>query len=181
MWAVPVLVFVLLLAAVAARGLMPFGAGPYPGDSAVDPEAAQATYAEAERSRWLLSLVVFGSVFGFLLAILPRSLRRTLSEPEPMDAAGSAELAELYARQRRKRVLGLFWGLGTLAPLFMGSFTALQVWYPQDGSVWGLVGVVGGSILGVCGAVFGTWMTAERARIAEVRMRLEQSRAASAA
>lgn len=180
MWAVPVLVFVLLLAAVAARGLMPFGAGPYPGDSAVDPEAARATYAEAERSRWLLSLVVFGSVFGFLLAILPRSLRRTLSEPEPMDAAGSAELAELYARQRRKRVLGLFWGLGTMAPLFMGSFTALQVWYPQDGSAWGLVGGVGGSILGVCGAVFGTWMTAERAKIAEVRVRLEQSRAASA-
>jgi hypothetical protein len=172
---VPVLVFVLLLAAVAARGLMPFGAGPYPGDSAVDPEAARATYAEAERSRWLLSLVVFGSVFGFLLAILPRSLRRTLSEPEPMDAAGSAELAELYARQRRKRVLGLFWGLGTMAPLFMGSFTALQVWYPQDGSAWGLVGGVGGSALGIVGAVYGFMMTAERARIAEVRARLDNA------
>ena len=63
--------------------------------------AARVTYAEVERSRWILSLVVVGSVFGFVLAILPRSLRRTLSEPEPMDAAGSPELARSYAAQRQ--------------------------------------------------------------------------------
>jgi hypothetical protein len=49
MWAVPVLRFVLLLAAVAARGLMLFGAGPL-GD-AVDPEAARAIIAENEADR----------------------------------------------------------------------------------------------------------------------------------
>lgn len=175
MWAVPVTLFVLLLAAIAARGLVPFGVGPYPGDSAVDPEAARAVYADAERSRWLVTLLVFGLVFGVLLAMLPRSLRRTLCEPEPMDAAGSAELSELYERQRRKRVLGLFWGCGTVLPLFIGSFAALQVWLPNEGSLWGLAGGIGGSLLGICGAVFGTWMTVERAKIAAVRARLEHA------
>jgi hypothetical protein len=174
MWAVPVILFVLLIAAIAARGLMPFGVGTYPGDSAVDPAAARAAYAEAERSKWLLSLVVLGSVFGSLLAILPSSLRRTLSEPEPMDAAGSVELTELYERQRRKRVLGLFWGIGSVLPLCVGSFAVLQVWFPSEGSLWGLASAIGGSLLGICGAIFGTWMTVERARIAEVKARLEQ-------
>jgi hypothetical protein len=174
MWAVPITIVVLVVAAIAARGLMPFGVGPYPGDSAVDPEAAGLVYAESERSGWLLALGVSCSVFGLLLAILPRSLRSTLAEPEPMDARGSAELAELYASQRRKRVLGLFWGVGTVLPLCVGSFSALQVWFPSAGSMWGLVGGVGGTMLGIGGAIFGTWMTVERARIAEVRARLEE-------
>ncbi len=175
MWAVPITLFVLILAAIAARGLLPFGVGPYPGDSAVDPEAARVAYADAERSRWMLSLVVFGSVFGFLLAILPRSLRRTLSEPEPMDAAGSPELAQLYAAHRRKRVLGLFWGVGVVLLLCIGLFSVLQTWFPHDGSMWGLIGGIGGSIVGIGGAIFGTWMSVERARIAELRVRLDQS------
>jgi hypothetical protein len=136
--------------------------------SASEREAARVAYAEVERSRWLVSLIVYGSVFGFLLAILPRGLRRTLSEPEPMDAAGSPELAELYAAQRRKRVLGLFWGIGVALPLLIGSFSVVQTWFPNDGSMWGLIASIGGSILGICGAIFGTWMTVERARIAEL-------------
>ena len=179
MWAVPITLFVVILAAIAARGLLPFGADPYQGDSAVDPEAARVAYAETERSRWLLSLIVFGSVVGFLLAILPRSLRRTLSEPEPMDAAGSRVLSELYAAQRRKRVLGLFWGTGVLLPACIGSFTVLQAWFPLAGSTWGLVGGIGGSILGICGASFGTWMTVERAKISEVRARLDAADASA--
>ena len=174
MWAVPITLFVLILAAIAARGLLPFGVGPYPGDSAIDPEAARVAYAEVERSRWILSLVVFGSVFGFVLAILPRSLRQPLSEPEPMDAAGSPELARLYAAQRRKRVLGLFWGTGVLLPACIGLSSVLQAWFPNAGSIWGLIGGIGGSILGICGAVFGTWMMVERAKISEVRARLEK-------
>ena len=179
MWAVPITLFVLILAAIAARGLFPFGVGPYPGDSAVNPEAARVAYAEAERSRWMLSLVVSGSAFGFLLAILPRGLRRTLSEPEPMDAAGSPELAELYAAQRRKRVLGLFWG-SVVLPLCIGVFSVLQTWFPHDGSTWGLIGGIGGSILGICGAIYGTWMTVDRAKISEVRARLDAADASDA-
>ncbi len=175
LWSVPVILFVLLLAAIAARGLMPFGVGPYPGDSAVNPEAARVAYADAERSRWLLTLIVFGSVFGFLLAMLPRSLRRTLAEPEPMDAAGSVELAYLYQRQRRKRVLGLFWSCGTVLPLVIGTLSVLQVWFPSERSIWGLVGAIGGSLLGLGGAIFGTWMTIDRAKIAAGKARVDQA------
>ena len=180
MWAVPITLFVVILAAIAARGLLPFGVGPYPGDSAVDPEAARVAYAEVERSRWILSLVVFGSVFGFVLAILPRSLRQPLSEPEPMDAAGSPELVRLYAAQRRKRVLGLFWGTGVLLPACIGLSSVLQAWFPNAGSMWGLIGGIGGSVLGICGVIFGTRMTVERAKISEVRARLDASDASAA-
>jgi hypothetical protein len=179
MWAVPIWLFVMTVASIAARGLLPFGVGPYPGDSAVDPEAARVAYAEVERSRWILSLVVFGSVFGVVLAILPRILRRTLSEPEPMDAAGSPELAQLYTAQRRKRVLGLFWGIGVLLPACIGCSASFQAWFPMAGSMWGLIGGIGGSILGVCGAIFGTWITVERARIAELRARLDAADASA--
>ena len=168
MWAVPITLFIVILAAIAARGLLPFGGDLLVSGSASEREAARVAYAEVERSRWLVSLIVFGSVYGFLLAILPRGLRRTLSEPEPMDAAGSPELAELYAAQRRKRVLGLFWGIGVALPLLIGSFSVVRTWFPNDGSMWGLIGGIGGSILGICGAIFGTWMTVERARIAEL-------------
>jgi hypothetical protein len=41
--------------------------------------------------------------------------------------------------------------------------------------MWGLVGGLAGIVLGGMGAVFGFMMTAERAKIAEVRARLEQS------
>ena len=180
MWAVPITLFVVILAAIAVRGLLPFGVGPYPDDSAVDPEAARVMYADTERSRWLFSLIVFASVYGFLLAILPGSLRRTLSEPEPMDAAGSPELAQLYAAQRRKRVLGLFWGTGVLLPACIGSFSVLQAWFPNAGSMWGLIGGIGGSVLGICGVIFGTRMTVERAKISEVRARLDASDASAA-
>jgi len=55
-----------------------------------------------------------------------------------MDAAGSRDLAELHAAQRRRRVLG------------------------------------------IAGAVLGFMMTAERAKIAEARARIEQTRSAAA-
>jgi hypothetical protein len=38
------------------------------------------------------------------------------------------------------------------------------------------VGGLGGSALGIVGAVYGFMMTAERARIAEIRVQLDRSR-----
>lgn len=175
MWLIPLTVFVVFLAAIAARGLQPFPAGAYPGDSAADPEAAKIAYAAVERSRWILALVIYGGLIGFQLVFLPYSLRRTLTEPEPLDSSGSVELAELYSRQRRKRVLGLFWGGGVIMPFFAGLFITLQTWYPSLSSLWGLVGGIGGSVIGIGGAAFGIQMTIERARIAEVRARLNSS------
>lgn len=181
MWAFPIAATLLVIAAIAARGLLPFGVGPYPGDSAIDPEAARIAYAEAERSRWRLSLLVYAPILVLLLAILPVALRRTLTEPEPMDAAGSEALAELYARHRRRRVLGLFWGIGTVLPLCIGSLAVLKLWLPDLGSFWGIVGGIVGTVGGLGGAAFGISMANERAKIAAVRARLDSPDAANAA
>jgi hypothetical protein len=109
--------------------------------------------------------------FGLLW--LPVVMRSMLREPEPMDAAGSAELAALYARQRHRRILGMFWLNGVAAPLVLGGVFALATWFPDVGGFWGIVGGVGGSTLGIIGAIYGVMMTAERAKIAQVRARLE--------
>jgi hypothetical protein len=46
--------------------------------------------------------------------------------------------------------------------------------------MWGLIGGIGGSILGICGTIFGTWMTVERARIAELAAQLDAANASAA-
>ncbi len=162
MWTVATLVCLAGPVAVAVRGLWPFA-----GDPAVD---------SIDRTQWLIFLGA--TLLGPLeLLVLPVILRAMLVAPEPMDAAGSPELAAMYARERRRRVLGLFWLVGTAGPAFLGVLFALVTWFPASGGGWGLVGGVGGTLLGVLGATFGISMSAERARIAEFRTRLEQSTA----
>jgi hypothetical protein len=172
MWAMAVVANLAGIAAIAARGLMPF---PMESSGAGD-EAAAA----AQRLQWQLFLGL--SCLGPIgLLWLPKMLRAMRTEPEPMDAAGSRELADLYAAQRRRRVLGMFWINGVAGPLAIAGTFALAVWFPDLGGWWGVVGGVGGSVVGIGGGIFGVRMSAERAKIAEVRTRLEQSRAASGA
>jgi hypothetical protein len=172
MWAMAVVAHIAGIAAIAARGLMPF-----PMESSGAGDEAAAT---AQRLQWQLFLGL--SCLGPIgLLWLPQMLRAMRTEPEPMDAAGSRELADLYAAQRRRRVLGMFWINGVAGPLAIAGTFALAVWFPNLGGWWGVVGGVGGSVVGIGGAIFGVRMSAERARIAEVRARLEQSRAASGA
>jgi hypothetical protein len=172
MWAMAIVANIAGIAAIAARGLMPF---PMESLGAGD-EAAGA----AQRVQWLLFLGL--SCLGPIgLLWLPQMLRSMRTEPEPMDAAGSRELADLYAAQRRRRVLGVFWINGVAGSLAIAGTFALAVWFPDLGGWWGVVGGIGGSVVGIGGAIFGVRMSAERAKIAEVRARLEQSRAASGA
>ena len=171
MWAVAALASVAGVAAIAARGLMPFPLG-----SVGSSDEAAAT---VQRTQWWIFLGISLMVpLGLLW--LPRVLRSMLREPEPMDAAGSRDLAELYAAQRRRRVLGMFWLNGVAGPLVIGGSFALVTWFPNSGAILGIIGGVGGTALGIAGAVFGFMMAAERARIAEARARLEQTRSASA-
>ena len=162
MWTVAAICCLAGPLAVAARGLWPFT-----GDPAID---------SIDRTQWLIFLgaTLLGPIE---LLVLPVILRAMLVAPEPMDAAGSPELAAMYARERRRRVLGLFWLVGTAGPAFLGVLFALVTWFPASGGGWGLVGGVGGTFLGVLGATFGISMSAERARIAEFRARLERSTA----
>jgi hypothetical protein len=144
---------------------------PFPLESSGPGDEASAT---AQRIQWMVFLGV-SCMAPLGLLWLPVVLRSMLREPEPMDAAGSAELAALYERQRRRRILGMFWLNGVVAPLVLGGIFALATWFPNVGGFWGIVGGVGGSALGIVGAVYGFMMTAERARIAEVRARLDNA------
>ncbi len=69
----------------------------------------------------------------------------------------------------------MFWLLSVAAPLFMSSLYALVSWLPANGATLGIIGGVGGSLLGIVGAIFGMTMSAERMKIAQVRVRLERS------
>jgi|694.fasta_scaffold39441_5 hypothetical protein len=176
MWALALLVSALAVGAIAARGMAPF---PLAADAMGASGATEAWRAEqlsaAQRQQWTLLLVVVAALDLLMLAILPRVIRSTLADAEPMDAAGSDELAALYARQRRRRALGLFWLLGVVQPATLGAIFALVVWFPDAGSLWGLLGGGVGTLLGLGGAIFGVRMTVERTRIAEVRARLQPS------
>jgi hypothetical protein len=164
MWNLSIALNVVGVAAIASRGLMPF-----PMDSMETGDAATAT---AQRVQWLLFLGL--SCLGPLgLLWQPFMLRSLCTEPEPMDAAGSRELGELYAKQRRSRVLGMFWLNGVAGPLVIATTLALAVWFPNLGGWWGVVGGVGGTAVGIVGAIFGMRMSAERARIAQFKAQLE--------
>lgn len=69
----------------------------------------------------------------------------------------------------------MFWLLSVAAPLFMSSLYAPVSWLPANGATLGIIGGVGGSLLGIVGAIFGMTMSAERMKIAQVRVRLERS------
>lgn len=169
MWVVAVLACVAGPVAIALRGLQLFP---------IDPSANGASFSNnPEQMRWLIFLLIAATMPINLLAV-PSVLRSIVMEAEPMDAAGSRELSELYARQRRRRALGIFWLMGVLGPASLGAIFALAVWFPNLGSMWGVIGGIGGALVGCMGAVFGFMMTAERAKIAEVRKRLSDGHAA---
>lgn len=115
------------------------------------------------------ALSLAGAVLLLLLAVLPLSLARAavrlaLREPEPMDAGDSRELSDLYAVHRVSKVSGLFW-------IFFGLVTLLSlsavygVWAASTGVTLGAIVNVGGSAVGIGGAVFGMQMAHQRARI----------------
>lgn len=136
-------------------------------------DGAASLFESPEHVRWFVFLVVT-SMTSLGQLWLPRVLRSMLLEAEPLDAAGSRELSDLYAAQRRRRVLGMFW-INVMSPAAISFILALAVWFPDFGAMWGLVGGLAGTVLGGMGAVFGFMMTSERAKIAEVRARLERS------
>jgi hypothetical protein len=69
-------------------------------------DGAASLFESPEHVRWFVFLVVT-SMTSLGLLWLPRVLRSMLLEAEPLDAAGSRELSDLYAAQRRRRVLGM--------------------------------------------------------------------------
>lgn len=122
---------------------------------------------DGERVRWFCALG--GAIVMVLNPILiPWAVCRCMDEPEPLDAAGSLELEQEYAANRRFRAWGFFW-LGLTMTLVLGGAMAIVTWIPQDGASGALIGGIGGGLgaaIGIGGAIFGTMASLRRARIA---------------
>jgi len=107
--------------------------------------------------------------------VTPYSVRRSIVEPEPMDAAGTPRLAEAYARSRSFRAWGLAVG-GLVMVLVLGAMPVLLAWLPLDGrggAMLGIVGGIAGTALGIAGGVFGTVASLRRARVTALLRELE--------
>ena len=167
--ALPWIVIGLFFLVISARGLAPF---PLQSDGNQLQLAAQQ-----QRSQWLGFLICFSAVAVGWLFLVPMIQRAALMEPEPMDAKGSQELSDLYQQYRQRRVRGLFGLLAIGMPLLFGLSFCLAIWLPHRQSQIGLVFGLLGSLVGVAGAIFGSWMTMERLKIAEAKQRLSQGAA----
>jgi hypothetical protein len=161
-WFIAIFINTGLLAGIAARYLQPFSDTLYSGQG------------HLERTRWLVMLGAHAVGVLSSVAIMPILIRRSHAEPEPLDAAGSPELTELYRAHRRQKLWGMFWLLGVGIPVFMGVVLCSLTWWPNAGGLIGLVGAFGGSAGGIGGAIFGCRMAMQRMRIAEMKARLDE-------
>lgn len=133
---------------------------------------------DAERMRWLIMTIVYGVSLAIVFLVQPFALRAALNEPEPMDAAGSPELAQMYEAFRTTKIRGLFWLVGAALPVMMGVWLLLAVWTDHTHLAAG-AGAAAGVGLGLLGAWFGVSMSVRRVRIAEAKARLDREVMAS--
>ncbi|MBL8963592.1 MAG: hypothetical protein KF787_07240 [Phycisphaeraceae bacterium] len=126
----------------------------------------------AERTRWLITLAVYGVALITVYAIQPMALRLALREPEPLDARGSEDLQRLYDEFRDTKIRGMFWMLGTALPVLLGASMSLTVWTKMTHGA-GVIGAIVGTGLGIWGSWFGISMSIRRARISEEKTRLD--------
>ena len=123
-----------------------------------------------------LSPVIFQATTVVMLAIGPWCLRMLAGEAEPLDAAGSAELAEGYRALRRFRAGGMFWLMFVGLAAISTAMALAKVW-GFNGPALGLAGGVVGTVFGIAGGVFGTIAGIRRARLTEMLERLSTGKA----
>lgn len=115
------------------------------------------------------AMLVLG--LGFWLGMGVVGSRSSLIEAEPMDAAGSPELAEAWASLRRFKSW-IFYVAGLLGTVCFAGVAVMTVYAPD---VAGMSGAVIGTAGGIAGGVFGTMASVRRARINELLQKLGAS------
>jgi hypothetical protein len=91
-----------------------------------------------------------------ILVSLPKLMRTLVAEAEPLGGADPGGLAERYEAFRRRRVRTMYWLQVTLALFVAGGWYLL----PEQTGAW--AAALGGTALGIWGALFGTWADAQR-------------------
>jgi len=138
------------------------------------------TTSPISRGAWVIGWTVFGLCVGatvwaiamgapamlmlgltFWLGMGVFGSRGSLTEAEPMDMAGSPELAEAWARLRGFKAWG-FYGIGLVGTIGFAVVAVVTVFVPD---VAGMSGAIFGTAGGVAGGVFGTIASIRRARV----------------
>ncbi len=105
---------------------------------------------------------------GFWLFSGPFAARLSLSEPEPLDAAGSLELIEAYEDLRRFKVW-LFFSMGLSGTVLFTGVTVAVAMNPATG---GWAGAIFGVAFGIAGGLLGLIGGLRRTRVIELHQRL---------
>jgi len=163
LWVIATVVSFGFLTAIAARGLMPF-----PNDSS----SGQNTMGQVQ---WIVSLASYASALAAGCVFMPMAFRRLHVEPEPLDVSGSVEMVELYRGHRQRKIRGLFWLLAVALPGFVGAMFCAATWLARANVIIGTIGAIGGTALGITGAVFGCLTAHHRMQIAEVKAKLDEA------
>lgn len=132
---------------------------------------------DAERWRIMSSILLIVVLWAPMLALLPWCMRMVLREPEPLDAAGSHELAAAYERHRNFKLWCFWWFFGIVMNVLIGSGALMTAWTTPGESMsrsLGVFGGVGGALLGVAGAAFGIYAGIQRVRITALLRELNQ-------
>jgi hypothetical protein len=115
--------------------------------------------------------ITFQITTAVMLAIGPRILRSLAREAEPLDDAGSPELAEGYRALRQFSVRGLFYLMFVGFTLGSTALTCATAW-GVSGATLGIAGGVVGTTIGIAGGALGTMAGIRRARLTEMLQRL---------
>ncbi len=163
--------------AVLGRGFAPFPlsdlAPPTEVSSSAttvkDDAASTASFEQlgySQRTAWYRSLVSLGVMLPMVVALAWICSRRSMSEAEPIPQGWNDKTAAAYAKLRKQRAAGLFWGLIGLGVL-VGTAQAFIQWLPNSGPMLGVVfGTIGG-LTGLLGGAWGMWVSFQRAAVNE--------------
>ena len=111
------------------------------------------------RLAFLVSVALQAILGPVLIASGLLAVRMSRVEPEPMDPAGSRELATAYHVNRNARAWVLYYGSVTMV-----TFVTLMNIATGDHSLT-LVFAIGGGVIGLLGASVGVYSTVRRRRI----------------
>ena len=155
-WLVGWAIWLAGLLAILGRVVVPAADGASWWGVALPAEAAL-------RTSWLVACGAQTVLGPVALLVGLWAVSRSLQEPEPMDSAGSPELAAAYTRHRTMRAWGFYYCTLIMVAV-LGAGQAAIAWAPNSEAL-GLIGALVGSAVGVAGASFGVYAGVQRLRI----------------
>lgn len=140
----------------------------------------RSTWLPQKGFLWFWGMIGYALLLILTFVIMQFAIRASLNEPEPLDSQGNPQLQRLYDDARSSRILGLFWLLGFLQPLFLGI--CLLLWTSIESPyLTAILGATGGTLIGLAGSWMGVNATLQRLKITRLKMDLDAGANSTAA